>query len=78
MRVREHRVALLRGRKRPAVIRVAVQQIIGDCLDNPARRLTTRGPIEEDRGLPGNLSLKAGELRPHKIDRKCRNHRAGI
>ena len=78
MRVREHRVARLRGRKRPAAIRVAVQQIIGDRLGDPARRLAARGPVEEDRGPPRDLSLKAGEPRANRIDRKCRGHCARI
>ena len=74
MRVREHRIALLRSRKRPAVIRVALQQIIGDRVGDPARRLAARRPIEEDRGPPRDLSLKAGELRANKINRKYRTH----
>jgi hypothetical protein len=75
MRIREHRAALLRGRKRPAVICVAMQQIIGDRLGNPARRLAACGPVEEDRGPPSDLSLKAGKLRANGINRKFRGHR---
>jgi hypothetical protein len=52
------------------VIRIAVQQIIGNRLSNPQRRLTARGPIEKDCGPPGNLALKAGKLRANEIDRK--------
>jgi hypothetical protein len=60
------------------VIRVALQQIIGDRLGDSARRLAARRPIEEDRGPPRDLSLKAWELRANKINRKCRTHPAEI
>jgi hypothetical protein len=62
------------GFERPAVVGVAVSQIVADSVDDTLRGLAACRPVEEDGGTPSNAESERGELGANVLDvERCRH-----